>query len=476
LPVRKSTPKRAAGHPALRSLPPIDMLLAHATVEAAIARHGRRLVAALLRAAVADLRRRARGGRMPAAAVAQAAAAIPDEVARQAAARALSSLRPLVNATGVVLHTNLGRAPLPQAAIERIAEVAGRYTTLEYDLGGGRRGSRSTHLENILALLFPGQAGHAVNNNAAALMLALNSLAEGREVIVSRGELVEIGGSFRVPEIMAKSGALLREVGTTNRTRLHDYERAIGPKTALILKVHPSNYRIVGFTQSVEVGPIAALARRRRLPLVVDQGSGNLVDLAPHGVRDEPTVGAMLRAGADLVTFSGDKLLGGPQAGLFVGRWDLVARLKANPLSRVLRADKILIAALEAVLVAHLNERIASIPVLRMLCASRAEIEARARALAERIRAQAGGRIAIEVVAGESLTGGGSAPEVGLPTALLALRAGGMTARALGVALRASPYPVIARIEAGKVLLDLRTVAPDEESRVEAAVVAAVRR
>jgi L-seryl-tRNA(Ser) seleniumtransferase len=458
----------------LRALPPVDALLAHAAIETAVARFGRRLVTSLLRSAIDDLRARARRERLSAAAVARAAEALPERVAWEAGRHSDSSLVPLVNATGVVVHTNLGRAPLPAAAIARIAAVAGRYTTLEYDLARGDRGSRGTHLERLLRLLFPGQAGVVVNNNAAALLLALNTLAEGREVLVSRGELVEIGGSFRIPEILAKSGAVLREVGTTNRTRLADYERAFTKQTGLILKVHPSNYRIVGFTSEVEPEALAALAHRRRVPFLVDQGSGNLTDLAPHGVRDEPTVGAMLRAGADLVCFSGDKLLGGPQAGILAGRPALVARLRANPLARALRADKILIAALEAVFLAHLRDDAATaIPVLRMITARRETLEARARALADRLRARVGGRLAIEVRAGESVTGGGSAPGVGVPTALLALRVPGGSARALGEALRRQPVPVIARIEAGSVLLDVRTIAPEEDSLVEEAVLAA---
>ncbi|HUD70572.1 MAG TPA: L-seryl-tRNA(Sec) selenium transferase, partial [Dongiaceae bacterium] len=407
---RKARPRRPAGDPALRALPPIDTLLGSAAIRGAIDRHGRRLVTGLLRAAVDDLRARARRERLPAGAVARAAEGLPEQVVWESGRRALSSLVPLVNATGVVVHTNLGRAPLPAAAIERIQAVAGHYTTLEYDLARGDRGSRSSHLERLLGVHFPGCAGLAVNNNAAALLLALNTLAEGREVLVSRGELVEIGGSFRVPEIMAKSGAILREVGTTNRTRLADYERAISKRTALVLRVHPSNYRIVGFTASVEPAALAALARRRRVPFLVDQGSGNLVDLGPYGVRDEPTVQETLKAGADLACFSGDKLLGGPQAGILVGRPALVARLKANPLARALRADKILIAALEAVLLAHLRDDAAAIlPVLRMITARRDTLEARARALADRLRSRLAGRLVVELTAGESVTGGGAA-------------------------------------------------------------------
>jgi len=467
---RKSRP-RAPAASSLRRLPQVhDLLEREATRGAAVA-HGRRLVTDLLRAALDDLRRRARRERMAPAEVARQAEGLPDRVAAEAAARTAPTLVPVINATGVVLHTNLGRAPLPVEALRRIAAVACSYSTLEYDLARGSRGSRASHLERLLGMLFPGHAAHVVNNNAAALLLALDTLAHGREVLVSRGELVEIGGSFRVPEIMAKSGAVLREVGTTNRTWLRDYERAIGPRTALILKVHPSNYRIVGFTSDVGLGELAALARRRRIPLLMDQGSGNLVDLRPYGVRDEPTVQEVLRAGSDLVCFSGDKLLGGPQAGILVGRPAIVSRLRANPLSRALRADKIISAAMEAVLRAHLEDAgTTELPVLRMITLPRERIEARARDLASRLVARGAGRITAAIVAGTSLTGGGSAPGDGLPTALVSVKIRGIGARALEARLRRRPIPVIARIEADALLLDLRTVAPSEETAIEEAL------
>jgi L-seryl-tRNA(Ser) seleniumtransferase len=425
----------------------------------------------LLRTALDDLRRRARRERLSPEDVARQAEGLPDRVAAEAAARTTPTLVPVINATGVVLHTNLGRAPLPVEALRRIAAVACSYSTLEHDVARGSRGSRASHLERLLGMIFPGHAAHVVNNNAAALLLALDTLAHGREVLVSRGELVEIGGSFRVPEIMAKSGAVLREVGTTNRTWLRDYERAIGPQTGLILKVHPSNYRIVGFTSDVALADLAALARRRRIPLLMDQGSGNLVDLRPYGVRDEPTVQEVLRAGCDLVCFSGDKLLGGPQAGILVGRPAIVSRLQANPLSRALRADKIISAAMEAVLRAHLEDAgTTDLPVLRMITLSRERIEARARDLASRLVARGAGRIAAAIVSGTSLTGGGSAPGDGLPTALVSVKVRGIGARALETRLRRRPIPVIARIEADSLLLDLRTVAPSEEPAIEEAL------
>ncbi|MBI1950932.1 MAG: L-seryl-tRNA(Sec) selenium transferase, partial [Acidobacteria bacterium] len=322
----------ASGRASPRALPQVNAVMERGEVQQAAARHGRALVAALVRERLDVLRRGIRAGGLDGAALEAGVAALPVWVESEARARTTSTMRPVINATGVVLHTNLGRAILPEAAVRRMAEVARAYTTLEYDLRRGGRGSRSSHLDRVVALLFPGRAFHVVNNNAAAVLLALNTFAEGKEVVVSRGELVEIGGSFRIPDVLRKSGAILREIGTTNKTRLADYERAVGPRTGLILKVHPSNYRIVGFTAQAALKEVAALGRRRRIPVVMDQGSGNLLDLARHGIRHEPSVHDALADGADLVCFSGDKLLGGPQAGLIVGRPGLVKSLKENSL------------------------------------------------------------------------------------------------------------------------------------------------
>src|SRR6185436_11506334 len=305
----------------------------------------------------------------------------------------------VINATGVLVHTNLGRSPLVPAAIRRMAEVASVYTTLEYDLEEGSRGSRSVHAQRLFGKLFPGWAAHVVNNNAAAVLLALNTLAEGREVIVSRGELVEIGGSFRIPDVMRKGQAVLKEVGTTNRTRLADYEAAIGSGTALLLKVHTSNYRIVGFTKQVSLPELSELGRRRSLPVMVDQGSGNLLDLSHHGIGDEPPVAALLAQGADLVTFSGDKLLGGPQSGILVGRGDLIEKIRKNPLSRALRVDKLTYAALEATLETYVRGRAnEELPVLRMMEQSEALVEERTRRCAARIQELGGGTIQTEIL------------------------------------------------------------------------------
>ena len=442
----------------------------------AAARHGRVLVASLVRERLSDLRRRALGGSLDAAGLEAGVNALPDWVEREARARTTSSMRPVINATGVVLHTNLGRAILPETAARRMAEVARAYTTLEYDLVRGRRGSRSSHLDRVAAQLFPGRAFHVVNNNAAAVLLALNTLAEGKEVVVSRGELVEIGGSFRIPDVMRKSGAILREVGTTNKTRLVDYERAIGPRTGVILKVHPSNYRIIGFTAQAGLKEVAALGRRRRIPVVLDQGSGNLLDLARYGIRNEPSVFDALKDGADVVTFSGDKLLGGPQAGLIVGRPALVAPMKANSLSRALRPDKTTFAALEAVLLEYARGTAeSSLPVARMMTATYEEVGERARRLAGSIAARAGDAVALDVQPGLSVSGGGSAPEEGLPTTLVSVAVRGLSSRAIEERLRGHSTPVIARIEGGKVLLDLRTVLEEQEGALAEAVLGLAR-
>jgi L-seryl-tRNA(Ser) seleniumtransferase len=441
-------------------------------VKALAATHGRDFVLALLRERLEALRTALRR-RGPSRDLAAEVESLPRWLDAEAARRTRTSLTPLLNATGVVLHTNLGRAPLPEAAIRRMAEVAGSYCNLEFDLERGARGSRGAHLDRLLPLLFPGQAALVVNNNAAAVFLALNTLADGKEVVVSRGELVEIGGSFRIPEILARSGAILREVGTTNKTRLGDYQRAVSKNTGLLLKVHPSNYRITGFTAEVALADLARLARRRRLPLVLDQGSGNTVDLRPYGVRGEPSVGEALAGGADLVCFSGDKLFGGPQAGMVVGKPALVERLRKNPLARALRADKTILAALEAVLLLHLRGRRDDIPVFRMIGLDRDTLEGRARAFSERVLERAPSGLSLRVVPGTSMSGGGSAPGEGLPTALVEVRAVSCPAPALLKRLRARAVPVIARIAADVVVLDLRTIAEREEPELERAILEA---
>ncbi len=365
------------------------------------------------------------------------------------------SLRRVLNATGVLIHTNLGRAPLAEAALARVAEVGGGYSNLEYDLTRGERGSRQDHLGPLLERLTGAEAALVVNNNAAAVLLALAALAEAREVVVSRGELIEIGDGFRIPDVLARSGALLVEVGTTNRTRAADYERGIGPETALLLRVHQSNFRVVGFAERPQLSELAAIARRHELPLVDDLGSGALA-----GIGDESTPAESLRAGADLVCFSGDKLLGGPQAGIVVGRADLVERLRRHPLQRALRADKLTLAALEGTLALALDPATRDdIPVLRMLHEPIELVRARAERLAELV----GG----EVEETAARFGGGALPLAELPSAACAVE------ESLAEALRLGEPPVIAVVRDGRTLLDCRTLSDAEVEQVAAAVRAA---
>jgi L-seryl-tRNA(Ser) seleniumtransferase len=360
------------------------------------------------------------------------------------------SLRRVINATGVIAHTNLGRAPLAEAAIERVRDVARGYSNLEYDVAAGGRGSRQAHVTGILRRLTAAEAALVVNNNAAAVLLALAALAEGREVLVSRGELIEIGDGFRIPDVLARSGARLHEVGTTNRTRAADYEAALGPETALLLRVHQSNFRVVGFTEQPRVEELAEVARRHGLPLVDDLGSGVLVD-----VGDEPTARASLAAGADLVCFSGDKLLGGPQAGIVVGRAELVERLRRHPLQRALRADKLTLAALEGTLTLALDSP-DEIPVLRMLREPVETVRARAERLAELVQG--------EIEETVARAGGGALPLAELPSFACAVE------EELAAKLRAASPPVIAVVRDGRTLLDCRTLTDDEVEEVAEAV------
>jgi L-seryl-tRNA(Ser) seleniumtransferase len=366
---------------------------------------------------------------------------------------ARGSLRPVINATGVVLHTNLGRAPLAMAALRRVQDICSTYSNLEYDISAGRRGSRAVHAESMLTALTGAEAAVVVNNNAAATLLILAALGAGREVVISRGELVEIGGGFRVPDVMAQSGAILREVGTTNRTRIADYRAAIGPRTAMLLRVHPSNFRIEGFTERPALGEMVRAAREGNVLLVEDLGSGCLAETS---VPSEPTVQASVAAGVDIICFSGDKLLGGPQAGIIVGRRELVRQIHTHPLMRALRVDKLTLAALEGTLLEYQAGRAShAIPVVRMLSAAPAEIEARAQSVAQQLH-EAGWHVAL--MSGASAVGGGSAPGIDLSTVLIALGRDGMTANVIEEQLRQLDPPIIARIEDDRVVLDLRTV------------------
>lgn len=374
------------------------------------------------------------------------------------------SLRRVINATGVIIHTNLGRSRLAPAASAAAAEVAVNYSTLEYDLKTGGRGSRHQHLERLLTYLTGAEAGLVVNNNAAAVLLVLSALAAGKEVIVSRGELVEIGGAFRVPDVMAQSGAKLVEVGTTNKTRIEDYERAIGLETAALLKVHTSNYRIIGFSEETPLHELVQLGHQHGLPVLYDLGSGALIDLESWGITGEPTAPGALKAGADLVMFSGDKLLGGPQAGIIVGRRNYVDLCRRHPLARAVRIDKMTAAALEATLLLYLQpERaVSEIPTLRMLLAGLDELRERAQALARDLRRVLPPDVKVEVTEERSYAGGGSLPGVELPTAVVALSMNNKPVQRLEQDLRQAEPPVIARISSNRLLLDLRTIDPTD--------------
>ncbi|MEE9218027.1 MAG: L-seryl-tRNA(Sec) selenium transferase [Acidobacteriota bacterium] len=478
---------------ALRRLPQVDRLLREPVLRHAAERLGPAPLKTLLRQALKGLRQQIRENGIAGKELDRRLAELPRAVVSELEGRTRSSLTPVLNATGILVHTNLGRAPLAARAVERVSQAAAGYSNLEYDLAARRRGSRSTHLDRTLELLLPGTACHVVNNNAAAVSLVMRALATDREVVVSRGELVEIGGSFRIPEILEASGARLREVGTTNRTHLSDYERAVRRDTALILKVHPSNYRVVGFTAEAGVKELAALARRRRIPLVVDQGSGLLASLEPYGIRDEPTVLDYLKRGADLVTFSCDKLLGGPQAGIVAGRPALVRRLRRHPLSRALRVDKMTIAALEATFEIFLRGRqFEEVPVLRMLSRPVSEIQRRAEALARDLRRAPGVQLDVVVERGSARVGGGAAPtsvlrtwRVGLRPAprgkLSAGRSGAGKLRSarsrpdfkladLERALRLGDPPVLGVLGRERLWLDLRSVEEAGDERIAGAV------
>jgi L-seryl-tRNA(Ser) seleniumtransferase len=401
------------------------------------------------------------------------AAVLPRVRARLAEALAWRLDR-VINATGVVLHTNLGRAPLGRAALERLALVAARYSNLELDLRTRERGSRHGHVSALLCRLSGAESAMVVNNNAAAVLLALESLARGRQVVVSRGELIEIGGAFRIPDILARSGAQLVEVGTTNRTRLADYAAAITADTGLLLKVHPSNYRVVGFTEGVTTAELAELGRGRGVLVLEDLGSGSFLDVRAWGLPGEPTVPETVAAGADLVTFSGDKLLGGPQAGIVVGRRGAVERLRTNPLSRALRIDKLTLAALEATLRAYEDPATAvrDIPTLRMLADTPVTVRRRALRVVRQVPATARAALALRVVPARSEVGGGALPLATLDTAALALGTPERPPAALDARLRAGRPPVIGRIADDRLLLDCRTVMDDETALLAAAVAA----
>ena len=456
-----------------RLLPSLDELLRLPAIEALVQHEGRSATVAAGRAVLEQLRTEITAGELDEAQLRSRLDELPPTVEQRLRQSLAYSLRPVINATGVILHTNLGRAPLSRAALEHMAEVSLGYSNLEFNLSSGERGQRDVHAGRLFAKLLNTAEREVstiiVNNNAAAVLLALNSLAEGGEVLVSRGELVEIGGSFRIPDVMAKSGAVLREVGTTNRTRIADYESAISDRTRLLLRVHRSNFQIVGFTEQPSLEELVALARKHNIPVMEDLGSGEIFDLRNVGVHGEPMIADSLRAGVDLVTYSGDKLLGGPQAGIISGDPVLVAKVRANPLFRALRVDKMFYAALEATLLAYLREDYDSIPALRMMRFSEDVLAQRAKQIADRLRANCPDLL-VEVAESRSVLGGGAAPGSTLPTRVLAVKSASHNADELCAQLRQWETPIIARVEEGRVLLDLRTVEPEQEEAIIAAL------
>ena len=456
---------KGGGPGSLRALPSVEALLATAPLRAVLAKAPRPLVLAETRAAVQGHRDALRRGRSAAPPSVEAIAA---EAASRVEAAIRPSLRPVLNATGVVLHTNLGRAPLAEEAVAAVISAARHYTNVELTLATGSRGSRMAHLEPLLREILGAPAALVVNNNAAAMLLALNTLAAGKEAVVSRGQLVEIGGSFRIPEILERAGATLREVGTTNKTRIGDYERAVGPKTGVILNVHRSNFAIVGFSEDASRAELVRLARRKRIPLLEDVGSGALVDLAPFGLPAEPRMQEALAALVPLVCASGDKLLGGPQAGILAGSKALVAACKSNPMARALRVDKLTLAALEATLRLYRDpETLArSVPVLRMLSEAPGTVRARARRVLRALGAERAVKTGAEVIACTGEVGGGAMPLARVPSFALALRSPSGRVEDLARALRLAPDPILGRIEANRLLLDMRTVTSRETPRL----------
>jgi L-seryl-tRNA(Ser) seleniumtransferase len=461
----------------LRQIPSVDELLAQPRLASLAKRVDRDLLVEITRAVLTDLRGRITMGADFAIGVALDSASLQESIASMVERVLARSLEPVINATGVILHTNLGRAPLIAAAVEEFRRSATQYSNLEYDLEAGTRGKRDVHTAQLLERLTGAEAAIVVNNCAAAVLLVLAALAKGGEVIVSRGELIEIGDGFRIPEIMAESGAVLREVGTTNRTRIADYENAINEKTRLLLRVHPSNFTITGFAEKPSLEELVVLGQRTGLPLVEDLGSGCLVDLAEAGIT-EPVVRRSVEAGVSLVMFSGDKLLGGPQAGLIAGKKDLVTRVRRHPLFRALRVDKLTIAALEATLGAYLRGAADEIPALRMIRLSAQELKRRAENFLRELTPELPlGEVELEILDGASLAGGGSTPTQSLPSKIIRIASARYSASQLEQRLRRAPagISVIARVEDDRLVLDLRTVFSEQEPLLLKTLAAALR-
>ena len=448
----------------LRQIPSVDELLAQERLASLSKRVDRNLIVEVARAVLADLRARIAED-LNWTAISLDGASMEELISAQVEKILSRSLQPVINATGVILHTNLGRAPLPETVVNEFRRTATQYSNLEYDLEAGARGKRDMHTTELLTRLTGAEAAIVVNNCAAAVLVTLAALARGGEVIVSRGELIEIGDGFRIPEIMEQSGAVLREVGTTNRTRVADYENAINEKTRLLLRVHPSNFKVTGFTDKPSLEELVALGLHTGLPLVEDLGSGCLVDLSEYGI-SEPTVRQSIEAGVSLVMFSGDKLLGGPQAGIIAGKKELIVRVRRYPLFRALRVDKLSIAALEATLGAYLRAAWDEIPAMRMIRATPQELKRRAENFIRELRPELPlDEVEIEIADGSSLAGGGSTPAQSLPTKIIRIASARYSATKLEHRLRGAPagVSVIARVEDDRLILDLRTVFPEQE-------------
>lgn len=456
-----------------RRIPGVDRLLMHPVLEEAAAKFPRSLVLRSAHTVLDELRNAIREGKGEVGEESLGVENVAVRVMEELERISRPSLRQVINATGVVVHTNLGRSPLAEAVLQKFRSLSGGYSNLEYDLGAGKRGSRYTHVESLLMELTGAEAAMVVNNNAAAVLLCLDTLARGREVVVSRGQLVEIGGSFRVPDVMRKSGATMVEVGTTNKTHLQDYEKVIGPDTALLLKVHKSNFQVVGFTEDVPMSDLVELGRRYGIPVMEDLGSGCLVDFSKYGLIKEPTVQEVLAEGADVVSFSGDKLLGGPQAGIILGRRNLVDAIRKNQLSRALRIDKLTLLALEETLRLYREERVAvkEIPTLKMMLAPYDAMARKADRLIKMIGELKSRNFSIDVVKGNSKAGGGALPLLELPTCLLCLTPLERDAQSIEGWLRNYSPPIIARVEKEKVLLDVRTMQQKELKTVAAALI-----
>ncbi|MEJ2110071.1 MAG: L-seryl-tRNA(Sec) selenium transferase [Acidobacteriota bacterium] len=457
-----------------RLIPGVDQLLERNAIDSWVRQVGREFVVSVIQAHLERVREKIRSGGQPTDTDLKPEnfeSAIIESIKN----RLRPKLRTVINATGVILHTNLGRAPLSKLAQESLSAYSAYYTNLEYDINAGKRSHRDKLLEEILGEIMGCEAALVVNNNAAAVFMILNTLAMGKEVVVSRGELVEIGGSFRIPDILSRSGARLHEVGTTNKTSIHDYEKAIGPDTAMLLRVHPSNFRMRGFTHKPGLEEMAALAHEVGIPLVEDVGSGCLQDLRPYGIPDEPVVEDSLKAGADIVCFSGDKLLGGPQAGIIVGSKKFLEPIRRNPLMRTYRVDKLRYGALESTLGSYRSGRAATeIPIVRMMSMRVEELKKRTRRFQRRLAARLPQEARTSIRSGFSVVGGGSCPDCPIPTVLLTIESDRLTPNAIESRLRLQDQTIVVRLEEDKVLIDLRTVFPEQETILIDGIIKAV--